>query len=110
MNNQPPGDDRALIVIPARYGFLVDHIGRRFLHRNFNGEHQVEGRVVADAREAVEETLEIGFFDAGALPDPFVPIHQMRVADFVRADEPGGADHVEAAIAFVGDVLAGLFD
>ncbi len=33
-----------------------------------------------------EETLEIGFFDAGALPDPFVPIHQMRIADFVRGE------------------------
>ena len=28
-----------------------------------------------------EETLEIGFFDAGALPKPFVPIHTVRVVD-----------------------------
>jgi ADP-ribose pyrophosphatase YjhB (NUDIX family) len=28
-----------------------------------------------------EETLEVGFFDAEALPSPFVPIHEMRVAD-----------------------------
>ena len=28
-----------------------------------------------------EETLEIGFFDEGALPGPFVPIHEIRVAD-----------------------------
>lgn len=31
-----------------------------------------------------EETLEMGFFDAGALPEPFVPIHEMRVADAAR--------------------------
>jgi ADP-ribose pyrophosphatase YjhB (NUDIX family) len=28
-----------------------------------------------------EETLEVGFFDEGALPGPFVPIHEIRVAD-----------------------------
>ena len=28
-----------------------------------------------------EETLEIGFFDTGALPQPFVPIHEIRVLD-----------------------------
>ena len=34
-----------------------------------------------------EETLEVGFFDAGALPQPFVPIHEIRVADAARADD-----------------------
>ena len=28
-----------------------------------------------------EETLEMGFFDAKALPQPFVPIHEIRVED-----------------------------
>ena len=28
-----------------------------------------------------EETLDLGFFDEGALPRPFVPIHEIRVAD-----------------------------
>ena len=28
-----------------------------------------------------EETLDLGFFDEGALPQPFVPIHEIRVAD-----------------------------
>lgn len=28
-----------------------------------------------------EETLEIGFFDTQALPEPFVPIHQLRIRD-----------------------------
>jgi ADP-ribose pyrophosphatase YjhB (NUDIX family) len=28
-----------------------------------------------------EETLEIGFFDATSLPEPFVPIHEVRVRD-----------------------------
>ena len=28
-----------------------------------------------------EETLEVGFFDAEALPQPFVPIHEIRVQD-----------------------------
>lgn len=28
-----------------------------------------------------EETLDIGFFDARALPRPFVPIHEIRVSD-----------------------------
>jgi ADP-ribose pyrophosphatase YjhB (NUDIX family) len=28
-----------------------------------------------------QETLEIGFFDAAALPRPFVPIHEIRVRD-----------------------------
>jgi ADP-ribose pyrophosphatase YjhB (NUDIX family) len=32
-----------------------------------------------------QETLEVGFFDAGALPKPFVPIHAIRVADAVHA-------------------------
>jgi len=30
-----------------------------------------------------EETLEVGFFDAGALPQPFVPIHEIRVSDAI---------------------------
>jgi ADP-ribose pyrophosphatase YjhB (NUDIX family) len=28
-----------------------------------------------------DETLEMGFFPAGALPEPFVPIHQIRIED-----------------------------
>ena len=32
-----------------------------------------------------QETLDVGFFDAGALPQPFVPIHEIRVADAVHA-------------------------
>ncbi len=31
-----------------------------------------------------EETLEVGFFDAEALPQPFVPIHEIRVLDAAR--------------------------
>jgi len=31
-----------------------------------------------------DETLEIGFFDAEALPQPFVPIHEIRVSDAAR--------------------------
>ena len=31
-----------------------------------------------------EETLDVGFFDAEALPRPFVPIHEIRVADATR--------------------------
>jgi ADP-ribose pyrophosphatase YjhB (NUDIX family) len=38
-----------------------------------------------------EETLEIGFFAAEALPEPFVPIHSIRVVD-------GLARRAEAAI------------
>jgi len=34
-----------------------------------------------------EETLEIGFFDAGSLPEPFVPIHEVRVRDACAASE-----------------------
>ena len=33
-----------------------------------------------------EETLELGFFAASALPQPFVPIHGVRVADADRGD------------------------
>jgi ADP-ribose pyrophosphatase YjhB (NUDIX family) len=32
-----------------------------------------------------EETLELGFFDAGALPEPFVPIHELRIRDASEA-------------------------
>lgn len=28
-----------------------------------------------------QETLELGFFDVASLPTPFVPIHEMRLAD-----------------------------
>jgi hypothetical protein len=28
-----------------------------------------------------EETLEMGFFAADALPEPFVPIHRVRIED-----------------------------
>lgn len=38
-----------------------------------------------------EETLEIGFFAGDALPEPFVPIHAVRVEDGLR-------DRSEAAI------------
>jgi ADP-ribose pyrophosphatase YjhB (NUDIX family) len=38
-----------------------------------------------------EETLEIGFFAADALPEPFVPIHRVRIED-------GLAESREAAI------------
>jgi ADP-ribose pyrophosphatase YjhB (NUDIX family) len=33
-----------------------------------------------------DEVLEVGFFAADALPQPFVPIHEVRVADAVRGD------------------------
>jgi ADP-ribose pyrophosphatase YjhB (NUDIX family) len=35
-----------------------------------------------------DETLELGFFGADALPQPFVPIHEIRVSD--AAVEQGG--------------------
>ena len=38
-----------------------------------------------------EETLEIGFFAADALPEPFVPIHEIRIED-------GLAKRAEAAV------------
>ena len=38
-----------------------------------------------------EETLEIGFYAANVLPEPFVPIHWIRVED-------GLADRAEASI------------
>lgn len=38
-----------------------------------------------------DETLEMGFFEADALPEPFVPIHQIRVED-------GLAGRAEAAV------------
>ena len=38
-----------------------------------------------------DETLEMGFFAADALPQPFVPIHAIRIED-------GLAKRVEAAI------------
>lgn len=43
--------------------------------------------VAGDPGEATtpEETLEIGFFDAFALPEPFVPIHEVRVRDANQA-------------------------
>lgn len=34
-----------------------------------------------------QETLEVGFFDAGALPQPFVPIHEIRVLDAARPED-----------------------
>ena len=48
-------------------------------------------RGVAGARgEATtpHETLDIGFFDATRLPQPFVPIHEIRVRD---ADQSSAA-------------------
>ena len=43
--------------------------------------------VAGDRGEATtpEETLEIGFFDTDALPEPFVPIHEMRIRDACEA-------------------------
>ena len=35
----------------------------------------------AGAPTTPEETLDLGFFDEAALPRPFVPIHEIRVAD-----------------------------
>ena len=32
-----------------------------------------------------EETLEVGFFDTRDLPEPFVPIHQLRVEDALES-------------------------
>jgi len=46
---------------------------------------------VAGSRGALgtpDETLEVGFFAAGDLPRPFVPIHEIRVAD--AGEEPRG--------------------
>ncbi|HKK50961.1 MAG TPA: NUDIX domain-containing protein [Myxococcota bacterium] len=50
----------------------------------------------AEALEAGEpstphETLEMGFFGAEALPEPFVPIHEIRIRD-------GLADQVETVV------------
>ena len=33
-----------------------------------------------------EETLAVGFFAPGELPDPFVPPHEIRIADVSDAD------------------------
>ena len=33
-----------------------------------------------------EETLAVGFFEPGKLPDPFVPPHEVRIADVSAAD------------------------
>jgi ADP-ribose pyrophosphatase YjhB (NUDIX family) len=38
-----------------------------------------------------EETLAVGFFPRDALPDPFVPIHAIRVEDAFRGE---GAAHI----------------
>ncbi len=35
-----------------------------------------------------EETLATGFFPLDQLPDPFVPIHQVRVTDAAEGDRP----------------------
>lgn len=37
--------------------------------------------LVAGEPTTPEETLEMGFFAADALPEPFVPIHEIRIAD-----------------------------
>jgi len=34
-----------------------------------------------------EETLDLGFFSHAALPEPFVPIHTIRIADAARGGE-----------------------
>ena len=34
-----------------------------------------------------EETLEIGYFPVAELPDPFVPIHRIRIEDAVAGGE-----------------------
>ena len=33
------------------------------------------------------ETLDVGFFEVAALPQPFVPIHEIRVQDAERGDD-----------------------
>ncbi len=35
-----------------------------------------------------EETLDQGYFDPGALPEPFVPIHQIRIRDALAGESP----------------------
>jgi len=52
--------------------------GRRVQAVNlcFEGVVHSEGELTTP-----EETLEVGFFDTRALPEPFVPIHQLRVED-----------------------------
>jgi ADP-ribose pyrophosphatase YjhB (NUDIX family) len=58
--------------------------GRRVQAINlcFEGLAQARGEATTP-----HETLEIGFFDAAALPRPFVPIHEIRVRD---AEQGGG--------------------
>jgi len=34
-----------------------------------------------------QETLDVGFFEVAALPQPFVPIHEIRVQDAERGDD-----------------------
>jgi ADP-ribose pyrophosphatase YjhB (NUDIX family) len=43
---------------------------------------------VAGEATTPHETLDVGFFDMGRLPEPFVPIHEIRVRDAER----GGSD------------------
>jgi len=51
-----------------------------------------QARAVAQGEPTTpEETLEIGFFAADAFPEPFVPIHSVRIED-------GLAGRLEAAI------------
>lgn len=60
----------------------------------YAGRHRVQAvnlcfEAVAGAQgepSTPEETLDLGFFDAGALPRPFVPIHEIRVEDAQRGD------------------------
>jgi ADP-ribose pyrophosphatase YjhB (NUDIX family) len=46
--------------------------------------------IAGEAGEATtpHETLDVGFFEMGQLPEPFVPIHEIRVRDAER----GGSD------------------
>ncbi len=46
-----------------------------------------ESVLEATRREVYEETLDTRFFPHDSLPEPFVPIHGVRVSDAVR-DEP----------------------
>ena len=52
----------------------------------FHAEAVEEGEMTTP-----DETLEVGFFAADALPSPFVPIHQIRIED-------GLAKRAEAAV------------
>ncbi len=41
-------------------------------------------------RTTPEETLDQGYFKGDALPEPFVPIHKIRLEDALHTPGPGG--------------------